>query len=191
MDTVWCDRCQHEIDQLPPVAHIQRIAPLRACAATGIYEGKLAAAIQALKYENATALAAPLGERLAAALASLNWIFDMIIPVPLHTNRLRQRGYNQSQLLGEHVAEHLALLCNSSALIRRRNTPAQVGLTRPQRHANMQDAFAASAPQVSGFSILLIDDVYTTGATLQACAAALMAAGAASVRSLTVAVAHL
>jgi competence protein ComFC len=191
VDTPWCDRCQHELDQLPPLAHVQRLPPLRACAATGVYDGKLASTIQSLKYENATALAVPLGVRLVTALAALNWTFDMIIPVPLHTNRLRQRGYNQSQLLGEHVAEHLTLPCNSSALMRRRNTPAQVGLTRPQRHANMQDAFAASTPQVSGCSILLIDDVYTTGATLQACATALKDAGAASVYSLTVAVARL
>jgi ComF family protein len=191
VDSFWCDRCQQEIDQLPTLAAVQRLPPLRACAATSVYEGKLASAIQALKYENATALAVPLGERLVAALAALNWTFDMIIPVPLHTNRLRQRGYNQSQLLGEHVAEQLTQRCELSALMRRRNTPAQVGLTRPQRRANMQDAFAASASHVSGSSILLIDDVYTTGATLQACATALVAAGAVSVCSLTVAVARL
>lgn len=191
VDTPWCSRCQAALDRLPPLASVHRLPPLTACAATGVYEGTLAAAIQALKYENATDLAAPLGERLVAALAALHWTFDTIIPVPLHTHRLRQRGYNQSQRLGEHVAEQLHLPFNTSALIRHRNTPAQVGLTRPERRANVQDAFRASAPQVSGCSILLIDDVYTTGATLQACATALTTAGAAAVYSLTVAVARL
>jgi ComF family protein len=116
----------------------------------------------------------------------LNWTIDMIVPVPMHTTRLRERGYNQAQLLGEHAAQQLAIPCVPEAVQRLRHTQSQVNLNAQERQANMQDAFEANPQLVSGQTILLIDDVYTTGATLAACAQTALDAGATAVYGLTV-----
>lgn len=190
VDTYWCDRCAREIDQLPLLGAVPAIDGLTGSAATAVHEGKLQEAVQALKYDNARPLAAVLARRLDSCLRHMNWTIDMIVPVPLHTARLRERGYNQSQLLGEHVAQLQSIPCTSSALRRWRSTASQVGLSGDQRRANVSDAFRAESQAIHDKSILLIDDVTTTGATLQACALALLEAGARAVYSLTVTVAR-
>jgi predicted amidophosphoribosyltransferase len=108
----------------------------------------------------------------------------MVIPVPLHADRQRERGYNQSLALANIVAAHLNISCAHQALIRWRDTPPQVGHSRRQRAENMRGAFRAGDPLVG--SVLLVDDVFTTGATLQACAFAALQAGADTVYGLTV-----
>lgn len=190
VDTYWCDRCAREIDALPLLGAVPAIEGLAGSAATAVHEGKLQEAVQALKYDNARPLAAVLARRLDSCLRHMNWTFDMIVPVPLHTTRLRERGYNQSQLLGEHVAQLQSIPCTSSALRRWRSTATQVGLSGEQRRANVSDAFRAESQAIHSQSILLIDDVTTTGATLQACALALYEAGARAVYSITVTVAR-
>jgi ComF family protein len=163
------------------------LPPLAGVAATSVHTGALREAVQALKYENGRSLAQrPLGERLVERLATLNWTIDILIPVPLHTERLQSRGYNQAQLLGEYVAETMMLPISPAALTRQRYTQSQVELGAQARLANVQDAFVADPQAVSGKTILLIDDVYTTGATLSACAVAALAAGARTVYGLTV-----
>ncbi|MEP7291855.1 MAG: ComF family protein [Chloroflexota bacterium] len=188
IDSRWCDRCQQELEQVAFDLRRGRLPPLEAVAATGIHEGKLQQAIHALKYVGAHDLAAPLGERLTAALNALHWQIDTIIPVPLHSTRQRERGANQSQQLAEYVAEALRLPCTHQALTRWRDTPPQVGLNREQRQTNVRGAFRATT-NLSG-SILLLDDVFTTGATLQACAQAARDAGASAVYGLTISVAR-
>ena len=189
VDTVWCLQCQRELDYTPYLTHLTALEPLAALTATGRHTGKLREAIHALKYENAQKLAIPLGERLAANLAQLEWPVDTVIPVPLHTSRRKQRGYNQSQLLSEVVASIIGKPCWPDAIERQRDTQSQVGLNRQQRQANMANAFTADT-QIGGYTALLIDDVYTTGATLSGCAAALMAAGANAVFGMTVTAAN-
>lgn len=181
-----CARCVGEIEALPLFAHAQARPPLAVVAATAPHEGKLQQAIWSLKYENMPQVATPLGRRLAQRVGSLKWNIDMIVPVPLHTTRLRERGYNQSQLLGTHAAMMLGIPCCPDALKRTRQTTSQVTLTAEERLMNMQDAFLAEPHLVSQQNILLVDDVYTTGATLAACAQALLDAGAAAVYGLTV-----
>jgi ComF family protein len=115
----------------------------------------------------------------------------MIVPVPLHTSRLRERGYNQSQLLGEHVAALTGIGCIPAALQRIRATQSQVTMTAQERLTNVRDAFTANPSSAAGRTILLIDDVYTTGATLSACAEALLLVGALAVYGLTVTAARI
>jgi competence protein ComFC len=112
---------------------------------------------------------------------------DALIPVPLHAARLRQRGFNQSLLLAQHAGELLGIEVKE-ALIRTRRTDAQVNLGSAQRTINVAGAFALKPGfPMAGLSIVLIDDVITTGSTLSACAEALLSAGATSVKAATLA----
>jgi ComF family protein len=124
----------------------------------------------------AAALAAGLSDRLAGC--------DRVVPVPLHWRRRLARGYNQAERIARPLAGHLGLPC-LSALSRRRATPPQSLLGRDDRLANLRKAFQVPAPErVRGLHLLLVDDVATTGATLDAAAAALKNAGAATVTAL-------
>ena len=191
MDYVWCESCQEKLEKTTFPVRVQPLAPLAAIAATGVHEGIIREAVQGLKYGQAKALAQPLSERLVAQLNRQNWTIDIIVPVPLHKTRLAERGYNQAQLLSEHVAEEILLPCLAEAVQRQRNTQSQVTLNAMERQTNLEDAFQANPQIVSGKRILLIDDVYTTGATLSACAQAILQAGAQAVYGLTVTVARL
>lgn len=188
VDTIWCAACQNEIDAIeyPPLKDFNDDSPLRCIAATGTHEGKLQQTVLALKFEDQPELAITLGQRLSTRLETLEWTIDMLVSVPLHTNRFRQRGYNQSQLIGEQVAELQSIPIVPDAITRELDTRSQVGLDARQRQQNMQDAFIVKPNLVQNRNILLIDDVYTTGATMTACARAAMEAGAASVYGLTV-----
>jgi len=186
IDTYWCARCQREIDGLELKETIEPKAPLQAVAAAGWHIDKLREAVQALKYENARAVAKPLGEKLAKRLRQQNWTIDMIVPVPLHTKRLAERGYNQAQLLAEVVATMCDIRCEPNALQRVRETQSQVTVSGAERLVNIKGAFVANPTFVDGQSILVIDDVYTTGSTLSACGEALISAGAGAVYGLTV-----
>ncbi len=191
VDTLWCIRCQQEIDAVAFPEQLMTLPPLRGSAATGVHEGKRQQAVHALKYDNARVLATPLGDRLSRCLEEKQWIVDTIVPVPLHLHRQRIRGYNQALLLGAYVAAKHNLPLEVTAITRQRDTTPQVGLNREQRQANVTGAFAADPSVVTLRSLLLIDDVYTTGATLQACAQAALDAGAAAVYSLTVTAARI
>lgn len=114
--------------------------------------------------------------------------FDMLIPVPLHWQRLMQRGYNQAFILARPMSRKLKIPLRPGALTRARNNPPQVGLTRPQRKENIKKVFAVKNPKmVSGKNILLVDDVITTGATVDEAAKVLRKAGADSVSVLALA----
>lgn len=188
VDTPWCSSCQYEIDQIPyPAPQLLDISsPLVAIAATGQHVDKLQAAIWSLKYEDARDLAVIVGQRLGDCLARLDWTIDMIVPVPLYTSRLHERGYNQSQLIGAQVARMQALPMLPQAITRQTETRSQVRLNMRERQQNMENAFIADGLLVRGKTILLIDDVYTTGATLGACALAALDAGAVAVYGLIV-----
>ena len=110
----------------------------------------------------------------------------MIVPVPLHTKRLAERGYNQAKLLAEQVARLTGIPCEPHALQRIRETQSQVTVSGAESLKNIKDAFIANNPLVIGKSILVIDDVYTTGSTMSACGEALLSAGASLVYGLTV-----
>jgi ComF family protein len=145
--------------------------------AVAAYQEPLRTAIHEFKYGGVRVLDQPLGELLYTYWQCHGPTADIIVPVPLHAKRLRQRGYNQSDLLAQHLAIKTHIPLRSSLLDRIRYTSPQVELSPEQRHANVKGAFACTA-DLAGSSILLIDDVCTTGATLRACGQALRAAGA-------------
>lgn len=159
------------------------------------YSGSARPLIQGLKFDGRRDLGLWLGQEMAAALLNNPWASEMdaIIPVPLHANRLAERGYNQSHLIAcgiqRGMAEHgVALPLYLEALVRRRDTPHQVGLDRERRLINLEGAFLVAEPGViAGKHILLVDDVSTTGTTLNACAQVLLLGGAARVAVATVA----
>jgi ComF family protein len=141
-----------------------------------------------LKYEGQRHLARPLSELLLDCLAARPLAVDLLVPVPLDRGRGRERGYNQSALLAEPIGRALGLPLLAGALRRTRATRPQVGLSARERRANVRGAFACADPSaVEGRRVLVVDDVMTTGATLEACADALTAAGAAVVYGLVVA----
>jgi ComF family protein len=186
IDTVWCATCQAETEAQPLLDEKRLIPPLVTVGSTAWHEGKLQAAVQALKYENGQSFALPLGRRMSAYLAEQDWKIDSILPVPLHTRRLKERGYNQSRLLAEVIAHTMTLHCELDALQRIRYTTSQVGMSGAERLTNVADAFEADPALVTNRTLLLIDDVCTTGSTLKACGQALLDAGAAAVYGLTV-----
>ncbi len=179
-------------------------APCRLCAgppaggwgfssarAAAIYQGPLRHAIHRFKYGCSESLGEPLGAFLANRLAAdglLAHPVDVALPVPIHPARERQRGFNQALLLAAPVAAMLGVPLETGALVRVRKTPPQVGLSPDARRRNLRDAFAVPGPaRVAGRRVLLVDDVFTTGATVCACAQALKAAGAPAVHVVTLA----
>jgi ComF family protein len=166
-----CPRCRRK----PPLVTLAR--------AVGPYEGSLRAIVHALKYGARSTLARPLAARLRASGEDVLAGADMVVPVPLHRSRRRQRGFNQAAELARHLGVPM-----EEALRRTRRTASQADLPASRRHANVRGAFtlAPDAP-VSGSIVVLVDDVSTTGATLDACAGVLLTAGARDVRALIVA----
>jgi ComF family protein len=167
--------------------------PFVKAVAYGSYEGGLRELIHLLKYEQVRPAAAVLGRMLGEAVSGIEsgstWV---VIPVPLHSRKLRQRGFNQSELIAQHAVKLTAgsgrLVLHSRVLERRRETQSQIGLTRHQRRENLRGAFAVSRrEEIAGREILLVDDVFTTGTTVSECSRVLLRAGASRVFVATVA----
>jgi ComF family protein len=156
-----------------------------------IYQEPLRSCIHALKYEGNTRMAEPLGRLLARAYLQYGMRAEVMIPVPLHHERQQQRGYNQAYLLAEVCAAYAGIPLRNDILVRHRATLAQVGLNHDERRQNIAGAFlctpAFATRALAGRTILLVDDVSTTGATLEACAAPLYVAGALAVWGLVLA----
>jgi ComF family protein len=164
--------------------------PFAAGASLGPYEGPLRVAVQQLKYNGRRRVAARLAALLFEdeAVRRLVATSDVLVPVPLHPRRLRERGYNQSALLATELARLAARPVHETALVRRRDTPAQAGRSAAERRRNVAGAFVVRRRgAVDGRVVTVVDDVVTTGATARDCARALAGAGAAEVRLLTVA----
>jgi ComF family protein len=203
VEAFFCAGCEAEVDRLPP-GGCERCAepgdfPRRRCPrctahpppferafAPFAHEGAVARAVHLFKYEDrpelAPALARLLAREAARFLASAP---GALCAIPLHRSRLRRRRYDQAELLTGALAG-LTGRSRLQALMRTRATERQVGLSEAAREANLRAAFRATA-RASGRDVLLVDDVFTTGATARAAAAALLAAGARSVQVLTLA----
>lgn len=138
-------------------------------------------AIHKLKYGNDVGLGEALARPMIASLRKLNWPLDIVTSVPLGLARLAERGYNQANLLARPIALYFKIPFSKRALTRRRETRSQVGLSLAERRENMADAFQANDKIVWGKQVLVVDDVATSGATLNACAQALLDGGAARV----------
>jgi ComF family protein len=143
-----------------------------------------------MKYRPIYGLSRPLAQLLQHQFATY-WADispDLLVPVPLHRRRLRQREFDQALALARYLSLGVQIPCQAEALIRQRYTESQVGLSRSKRDQNVRGAFDVRQPQaVRGRTVLLIDDVYTTGATVKACASVLQRAGAAWVGVYTLA----
>ncbi|MBC7256997.1 MAG: ComF family protein, partial [Chloroflexi bacterium] len=184
----FCPHCGEPQRSGRPCRHCaERASSLEGIRSVGLYAGPLQRAIWAFKYEGLWVLVDPLASLLEEYYRGHPWPVDLVMPVPLHRRRERRRGYNQSALLARTLAKRLALPYEPDLLVRRRDTPSQVGKSREERYLNMEGAFACARPVPSGARILLVDDVLTTGATLEACAAPLKSAGAATVWGMTLA----
>ena len=181
--TIWCAACQRAVEPAP--ADIA--SALTGRRATAIFGGSVQSAIHALKYKNNRRMAGPLAARLVVTLRVTGWTPTLLTAVPLHLERLRKRGYNQSALLAARLSAAINVPFKANAIRRVKNTDPQVGLDYRDRQTNVAGAFSADRTIVAGHSIVVIDDVYTTGATLAACAEALNTAGAEHVWALTVA----
>ncbi len=183
-----CPRCGEPVDEgwLCPRRrrHPQQLDGLRSAA---WHSGPVRAAIHRLKYRGQRVLAGPLAGILAEAWRADPAPAGLLIPVPLHPQRVRQRGFNQAALLARELGRALALPVDTQRLARIRHTPPQVGLSAAERLANVAGAFHYCGSKLAGQRVCLIDDICTTGATLEACAAALRQGGAGSVWAYTVA----
>ena len=200
---LWCEACQASVCYLSPPTcvrcskpgvHSDVCADCRASPPTidsircmAVFDGRIRRAIHTFKYRRVAALGEPLGDALARFWLQSPQPARLIVPVPLHPRRQRERGYNQAELLARRIARAAGLPVRPAALRRVRATAVQMTLTAAERQANVAGAFQGDAAVVRGADVLLIDDVCTTGATLDACATALKAAGAAAVYGLTLA----
>lgn len=198
-----CPACQQGIQFVkPPVCPLcgQATALPRLCRscrrdpphidgirAVGYLEGTLRTAVHRFKYSNIRPLTVQLGRLLNRYLRDNQLPADVVVPVPLHPDRLKERGYNQAALLAKEMVKGLDLPVAEEALVRSRITVPQVGLTARQRRENVEGAFCCTDTSLEGRRVLLIDDVCTTGATLEACSIALRPVGVASVWGLVLA----
>lgn len=164
--------------------------PYGVCRSAGVYDGPLKQCIHSFKYEGRRELAEVLGRFMAECadreLAEAE--YDALVPVPLHRDRLRERGFNQALLLARELAKRRGSPVAPDVLARDRGTLSQSTLSRRERLKNVRGAFAVGERgAVRGMRFLVIDDVYTTGATADECARILMKAGARAVDILTLA----
>jgi ComF family protein len=154
-----------------------------------LYEGPIRELIHTFKYNRLTHLRKPLALlALAEAGDVMNHAPQLIVPVPLHRSRLRERGFNQAVLIGQTLSRRLSLPMQPDALARTRQTEPQIELSAAERRQNVKGAFSVRKPDlVAGKRILLVDDVMTTGSTMDECARELKKAGAGMVLAVTVA----
>ncbi|HXZ51497.1 MAG TPA: ComF family protein [Burkholderiales bacterium] len=164
----FCGRCLSQ-----PPAYDATVAALE-------YRFPADVLVQALKFRGELALAAPLGRLLGARVAAACERVDWVLPVPLSAARLRARGYNQSLEIGRHAARALGAPLAAHACERSRDTPPQSALRWDERAKNVRGAFRCTVP-LQGAAVAVVDDVMTTGATLEEIAAALKRAGAVRV----------
>ena len=184
-----CDACHASVPRLASALCVRCLAAGRepaGCAAhpgfaahaAWLYDPCAAAVVHAIKYQERPGLAAALGGEMARALPR-GYRPDLVLEVPLHSARLRERGYNQAALLAHRVADALSAPHLTGVLTRVRATRAQARLGPDERRRNLAGAFRVARPAaLSGRSVLIVDDVITTGATLEACLTPLRAAGA-------------
>ena len=199
----WCAECQRNALLIkPPICNNcgisivsgsqcenckKRQPSYTALRSWAAFDGPVRNALHGLKYRRDIALGECLANELIKYFLTLNWMVEIVVPVPLGVARLENRGYNQAALLARPLALATSLRYEPGALIRSKETLTQVGLSASRRKKNVKDAFEAKRAIVAGTSVLIVDDVATSGATLEACAEAMFISGALSVYCLTLA----
>ncbi len=199
----WCQDCHNKVIKIkspfcehcgkPQSSHkiscecFQTMHDLDLLRSYGFYQPPLSLAIQQFKYNRDFVLSDSLAFYLHNMYNEYKLDSNIIIPVPLNNKRLRERGFNQAGLLAKNLASKVGLPYVSQALFRTKKTRSQVGLSRKERLLNVQDAFLADPSFVKDKNILIVDDVITTGSTIEACAKALKDAGAKVIVGLSIA----
>jgi len=170
-----CNRCR------------QKHPPYRLLRSWAVFENPVQGALHRLKYRRDIGLGEALSDQMSEFVKQLGWPVDVLVPIPLGKKRFHERGYNQVAMVAAPLSMQLGFDYCPTALIRVRETRAQVGLSAAERQKNVQDAFIADKREVYGRIVLLLDDVSTTGATLSSAAEALCACGAQEVYAVTIA----
>ena len=211
--SIFCENCQAQITRLSESHCFICSIPFESSAATShspdhrcgecrenlpafskavtpfLYEGPLSSAICQFKYQKKPHLAVPLAGLMMNDLAGIAvGGIDSVMAIPLHPSRLRSREFNQSLLLAREIGKATSVPYSIDALIRTRETQPQVGLSRKERHENIKGAFQVTRPnEIKDHKILLVDDVYTTGATLKEASKIVIQSGAKEVIVATIA----
>jgi len=201
--TRWCINCQRQVTKITeplckscgiPQANTGLCSnchckppTFRSLRSWLVFEGPIRDALHRLKYRRDVGLGEALVKEFAHYTIDLNWSIDIVVPVPLGIKRLKERGYNQAELIAHPLALALGLRYTRDALYRVRETASQVGLGLYERRENVREAFSGRAGYVRGMNILVVDDVATTGSTLNACAHALLNVDANNVYCITIA----
>jgi competence protein ComFC len=199
----WCPDCQQRVQPVSepvcqacgrPVSHPglcptcnANHPPYEALRSWAVFEGPIRLALHSLKYQRNVALGDAFARYLAEYVKNLGWQVDLVVPVPLGRQRMKERGYNQAGLLAMPVSCLLNWQYTQRAVLRVRETRSQVGLSWIERKENISGAFRADPSRVFGKVVLLMDDITTTGETITACSDALRKAGAKTVYALTLA----
>ncbi len=199
----WCDECQAKVPILAgtlcgkcglPIDHAglcghcrADLPSFRVLRAWAAFDFPVRQALHKLKYRRDMGLGDALAVPISRFAETLNWAVDMVVPIPLGRKRRQERGYNQVDLIARPFSLALGLDYRPGALERQRETVSQVGLSAAERRENIKNAFLADASVVRGKTVLVMDDVSTTGSTLSSSAEALLQAGAKDVFALTAA----
>ena len=174
--------CQDCLQKRPPFSHH------RSC---GKYKGKLKDIILLYKYRHFQVLGKDLAHLVYRALCGeeeIWWKVDLVLPVPLHPKRKKERGFNQAQIIAKELARITRIEVGDQLLLKIKNVPPQTSRTVEEREENVSGAFAvAEKDKIKGKVVLLVDDVYTTGSTIRGCSSVLRNAGVKEVKALTVA----
>lgn len=189
----FCQRCGRPLKRAVAGCrkckdHKLNLARIRAL---GLYDDTLLSIIHLLKYEQKPSLAKRLGRMMSVVVLADHVLSraELVIPVPLHPVRYRERGYNQSELLAGALADSIGLSLVTNVLVRKKNTKSQTNLSPEERFDNVAGAFGVKEPNIlKDKRVLLVDDVMTTGSTLYACAEALLSGGANEVYGINCAV---
>ncbi len=199
----WCSDCRKNIMPIPePKCDIcglpqakngtcfscQQTPPFyKALRSWAVFEGPIRKALHKMKYKQDLGLGDSLAVEMFSYVKELNWRVDVVVPVPLGKERMKERGYNQVSLFALPLALAMGWKYSARALKRARETVSQVGLSAEERENNVRSAFVANRNKVVGKTVLVVDDVSTTGATLNSCAEALINGGAHEVYALSLA----
>ncbi|MBI5946182.1 MAG: ComF family protein [Chloroflexi bacterium] len=187
LNGILCEVCGLPLERAGVCNTCQADQPhFRALRAWAVFDNPVRNALHQLKYRKDMSLGDSLAAQMASFVRELRWPIDMIIPIPLGKQRLKERGYNQVAMIAQPLALALDLKYASAGLVRRKETRSQVGLTKSERRENVHSAFQAGV-DVTDKIILVMDDVSTTGSTLSSSAEALYSSGAKDVYALTVA----
>ena len=177
-----CIHCSKKLPRLNPPICLDGIRSVF------VFDGALRDAVLSFKYRNLRAIANCLGDFMAGYYKVNNLTGDILVPVPLNEKRIRDRGYNQSELLARAISMQIGVPVNEKVIRRTRDCQPQARTKNvDERRRNMENAFSHMGDEVRGLDVVIIDDVCTSGATLEACASALKAAGAKRVTGFTLA----